>query len=100
MQRVERGYTETFCIPATHPCLPGHFPGQPIVPGVVLLDRLAASLEQRGLGVLNSLAAVKFRAPLLPGQEAAMHLVIEHERLRFRILRDDQLLASGEGELA
>ena len=31
-----------FRIAADHPCLPGHFPGQPVVPGVVVLDRVLA----------------------------------------------------------
>ena len=34
-----------FTIPADHPALPGHFPGQPIVPGVVVLDRVVEVIE-------------------------------------------------------
>ncbi len=33
-----------FTVPADHPSLPGHFPGRPIVPGVVLLDEALACL--------------------------------------------------------
>lgn len=91
---------EALCIPATHPCLPGHFPGQPVVPGVVLLDHVAACLEKQGLGPLSRLGTVKFRAPLLPEQTAEMHINLSEGRLRFRIVRGDQVLVSGEGELA
>jgi 3-hydroxyacyl-[acyl-carrier-protein] dehydratase len=31
-------------ISADHPSLPGHFPGTPIVPGVVILDEILAAL--------------------------------------------------------
>ena len=100
MQHNECEYKETLCISATHACLPGHFPGQPVVPGVVLLDQVAACLERQGHGVLNSLGTVKFRAPLLPGQEAEMHISVSDKRMRFRIERAGQVLASGDGEMA
>ena len=32
-------------VPADHPSLPGHFPGRPIVPGVVLLDLTFESIS-------------------------------------------------------
>jgi 3-hydroxymyristoyl/3-hydroxydecanoyl-(acyl carrier protein) dehydratase len=37
--------TTSFCIPAEHPALPGHFPGAPVVPGVLLLAEGMQRLE-------------------------------------------------------
>jgi len=59
-----------FTIEAGHPALPGHFPGRPIVPGVVLLDhavlRIAAAL---GLPPHPArLASVKFLATVVPNE--------------------------------
>ena len=34
-----------FSIPHDHPSLPGHFPGRPIVPGVVMLERVLEAIE-------------------------------------------------------
>ena len=92
-----------FEIPADHPCLPGHFPGRPIVPGVVVLDRVLAAIEARhgALGALR-MPQVKFLQPLLPGQRARIELeplsaaLDVPPRWRFRVLRDDSVIASGE----
>lgn len=92
-----------FSISIDHPALPGHFPGRPIVPGVVVLDRVLAAIEaQHGaLGPLR-MPQVKFLQPLLPGQTARIELEQSTEtqdtapRWRFRVLRDDALIASGE----
>ncbi|WP_018873685.1 hypothetical protein [Thioalkalivibrio sp. ALJ16] len=53
-------------IGADHPALPGHFPGHPVVPGVVVLDQVAAVAQAHGLGSINALPQVKFLAPLAP----------------------------------
>ncbi len=52
-----------FTVASDHPSLAGHFPGNPIVPGVVLLDEACARLE---IPVMQ-LRAVKFLAPVCPG---------------------------------
>jgi 3-hydroxyacyl-[acyl-carrier-protein] dehydratase len=56
-------------IGADHPSLAGHFPGEPIVPGVVILDEIAAALaEWRKDCQLTGISAVKFLLPLKPEQ--------------------------------
>lgn len=86
-----------FTIPADHPALPGHFPGQPIVPGVVLLDRVIEAIEaSHGPLPPLRLPQVKFLQPLLPGQSAQVQLQGDAPRWRFRVLRGDTVLASGE----
>jgi 3-hydroxymyristoyl/3-hydroxydecanoyl-(acyl carrier protein) dehydratase len=86
-----------FVIEPDHPSLPGHFPGRPLVPGVVLLDRvIAAIVTTHGpLGPLR-LPQVQFMQPLLPGERARVELDGDTPRWRFRILRGETLLARGE----
>jgi 3-hydroxyacyl-[acyl-carrier-protein] dehydratase len=56
-------------IKSDHPSLPGHFPGAPLVPGVVILDEvLAALLERFPERELTAIRTVKFLAPLKPEQ--------------------------------
>jgi 3-hydroxymyristoyl/3-hydroxydecanoyl-(acyl carrier protein) dehydratase len=56
-------------IPPDHPSLAGHFPGAPIVPGVVVLDEVGAALaEWRKESRVTGLSSVKFLAPIKPGQ--------------------------------
>jgi 3-hydroxymyristoyl/3-hydroxydecanoyl-(acyl carrier protein) dehydratase len=76
-----------FIVAPTHPVLPGHFPGSPVVPGVVVLDEVRA-IAARWLGeplVLAGLPQVKFSAPLLPGRTAQVRLQREGARLRFAV---------------
>jgi len=91
-------HTESLCIDAAHPALPGHFPQAPVVPGVLLLDRVAAAIEREwGLAVCG-FAQVKFRRPLLP-QQAAQLTLARDGAVQFRISSDGELLASGSAEL-
>jgi 3-hydroxymyristoyl/3-hydroxydecanoyl-(acyl carrier protein) dehydratase len=89
----------SFTIPPDHPCLPGHFPGNPLVPGVVLLEEVLARIEA-GHGPLGPLRLpqVKFMQPLRPGEAARVELDGAAPRWRFRVLREDGavLLAAGE----
>jgi 3-hydroxymyristoyl/3-hydroxydecanoyl-(acyl carrier protein) dehydratase len=56
-------------ISADHPSLPGHFPGAPLVPGVVILDEVLAALyEWRKDCQVTGIRTVKFLVPLKPEQ--------------------------------
>lgn len=86
-------------IRADHPALPGHFPGNPVVPGVVLLRHVADALKQWRNEPLARFE-VKFLAPLLPGQDATIELRDDTPRVRFAIRRGEDVLAKGIVEVA
>lgn len=93
-----------FTVAHDHPSLPGHFPGAPIVPGVVLLERVLQAIElASGAPVAPlRLPRVKFLRPLLPGETAEVEVEAlaptrdGARRWQFRVLRGDELLATGE----
>lgn len=100
---MSAGFEQTLCIDAQHPALPGHFPGQPLVPGVILLEQVAIALRAwRGQRLARVLEA-KFMAPLLPDEAATLRLSgasTGGSKIRFAIERDGTLLARGVVEAA
>lgn len=91
-----------FTIEHDHPSLEGHFPGHPVVPGVLVLDRVLAIAEDwtgQPVGAIG-LPQVKFVQPLLPGQRADVVLQRPNagdvSRIRFEVSHAGALVARGE----
>jgi 3-hydroxymyristoyl/3-hydroxydecanoyl-(acyl carrier protein) dehydratase len=59
--------TARYCVDPTHPALPGHFPGDPIVPAALLLRFVAQTLERAGRP-LTGIERMKFLRPVRPGE--------------------------------
>lgn len=82
-------------VPADHPSFAGHFPGHPILPGVVLLDRLQIGLSASGI-VIAEIGNAKFSSPALPGE--TLRFTVQPGpagHLSFRIDCEERSVASG-----
>jgi acyl-CoA synthetase (AMP-forming)/AMP-acid ligase II len=93
-------------IGAGHPALPGHFPGDPRVPGVTLLARVAEALCTRfPHRAPGELLHARFHSALRPGEPFAIEAREEEGRARFVVRRAglgetaDTVIASGEWAL-
>lgn len=98
---MNAGFEQALRVSAGHPALPGHFPGAPLVPGVLLLEQVALALRAWRGQRLGRVLEAKFAAPLLPDETAQLRLAAtEGSPIRFEIRRDGVLLARGlvEGE--
>ncbi|MEO7343197.1 MAG: hypothetical protein ABIU85_00025 [Methylotenera sp.] len=93
----------TLKIPADHPAFAGHFPGTPIVPGVVLLDEvIQAVVSDIGVAITQlQISSVKFLSPLKPGEV----VIIEHEQLatgtiKFEVIEGARQIVAGSFALS
>jgi 3-hydroxyacyl-[acyl-carrier-protein] dehydratase len=86
-------------IHADHPSLPGHFPGAPLVPGVIILDEVVAALDEwRRDSQLSGIRSVKFLAPLKPEQPFTISLSATSKdtgEVSFCCRADERLIVEG-----
>src|ERR1051325_5760598 len=86
-------------IGADHPSLPGHFPGEPIVPGVVILDEIFAALNEWHAGARPvAIRSVKFLRPLKPDQSFTIPLAANPpsgNEIDFSCRVDNQVIVEG-----
>jgi 3-hydroxymyristoyl/3-hydroxydecanoyl-(acyl carrier protein) dehydratase len=90
-------------IAANHPSLPGHFPGAPLVPGVLILDEVLAALRDRQKDCqLTAIRTVKFLQPLRPEQRFTICFSASNDEaseVNFCCRVEDRVIAEGQLEL-
>ena len=100
------------CVTANEPFFQGHFPENPVMPGVLIIEALAqtgAVLMSKSLNAdvtgktifFASVDGCRFRAPVRPGEVIHMHVdVLKHRsdvyKFRGRALVNDKIAAECE----
>jgi len=85
-------------IAADHPAFSGHFPGAPIVPGVVLLDEALFAIGNAiGKNVSAcQIGALKFLSPVAPGEPVQVQYAMQaNGAIRFDIASAARKVATG-----
>jgi 3-hydroxyacyl-[acyl-carrier-protein] dehydratase len=85
-------------VAADHPAYAGHFPGRPILPGVVLLDMALRALAARQVPESSAaeVRSAKFPSPVEPGEALSLRYA-ETARgvFRFEVRAGERVAASG-----
>jgi 3-hydroxymyristoyl/3-hydroxydecanoyl-(acyl carrier protein) dehydratase len=87
-----------FDIPPDHPAFAGHFPGHPILPGVVLLDAALHRLEIEGeIDLANCcVRSVKFLGTVGPGDRLhGEYVVLAPGSIRFTLSVRERVVLTG-----
>jgi len=64
-------------IAVDHPAFAGHFPGAPVVPGVVLLDEAMFAIGAATGIARNRVAWAKFLRPVRPGEALVVRFSVD-----------------------
>jgi 3-hydroxymyristoyl/3-hydroxydecanoyl-(acyl carrier protein) dehydratase len=91
-----------FTIRKDHPCLPDHFPGNPIAPGVLTLDHVSRCLLVQVAGMyVAGFPQVKFMRPVLSAVEVEVTYIKKSDTLyQFKCENQGETLLAGQIRLA
>ena len=86
-------HEQNFTLQAGHPSAAGHFPGNPIIPGALLLDAMIAAIPGlRDITISN----VKFLLPIRHGTPLRLRWQAQDAKIRFECRTgDDALVMTG-----
>lgn len=92
--RTETGYVADVELLADHPVYQGHFPGQPVVPGVCTM-RVVRELTARAVGCeiwFDTIREAKFVSALIPceGLRIVVEATLCEQTLRAVVRRGDE----------
>jgi 3-hydroxymyristoyl/3-hydroxydecanoyl-(acyl carrier protein) dehydratase len=89
--------------PVDHPTAAGHFPGNPIIPGAVLLDEVLQAVAGQGGDIAQfTVRAAKFLEPVRPGTAILIRWEADstgQTKFECRSLDSDRLVAAGTVQL-
>lgn len=88
----------SFTISSSHPSLEGHFPNNPVVPGVVILDEVVNIIKSfKPELTVSTISMVKFLHPLLAEQQVQVELNEKSDTsISFNCLYADTKLVTGQ----
>lgn len=80
----------------SHPSLAGHFPGNPVVPGTLILDRVCSAIESQFQGcAVSEVRRVKFLKPLAVGKPFSIRIETLSQGIDFECIQGEHPIASG-----
>jgi len=86
-----------FVVDSAHPSIAGHFPGNPIVPGAVIVENVVRAFsELHNTKKIISLSLVKFIKPIATNQKVAVNFRnVSAESIAFECTSDNVVLVVG-----
>jgi len=107
LEMASEGAVTVKNVSINEPFFCGHFPGRPVMPGVLIIEALAQSAaifalgarkdSERGLFMLTGLDKVRFRRQVIPGDQLRMEVrLIRYHPPLWKIRGEAQV----DGELA
>lgn len=91
--------TTRFRVAADHPCLPGHFPDDPIVPGVLILAHVIDAVTAASGQPVTGVRRCKFTGILRPEMDCVVTWQMRGDNCRFECTGSGGVLARGELQL-
>jgi len=86
-------FSRSFTVGSDHPCLSGHFPGNPVVPGVLILEEVMQGVAEVDFPRVWS--KVKFLSPVFSGERVDVYLDSGPSKVFFECRVAERVVATG-----